>query len=184
MSADTNFWKDAYKDAWDVASAKEERVKSLIEDLTGYEVVGNGLGTGSTEYISGSAVENGYCKGDADLYIPQIECYVEVTGPNIAMSYELPLWIRPDKIKNAFDKIEANKGRLHVIIHVLTEKGTNNIRLRVIKIDKFFRNFFDSGAFRLINPIIRGNKETYYEIPAGHEVILSFDELIEQIKSM
>lgn len=176
MTTNKNYWKDAYKDAWETASSKEKSIKKLIEDNTGYEVIEVGLGAGTTDYLSGSASDHGLTKGDADLYVPEKDCYIEVTGPNIPMAFEKPLWIRPDKIQNTFDKLKAGKGKLHVVLHVLTEKGTNEIKVRVILLDKIFFQFARDKEFPLVYPVIRERQEKYLELPPEHKVILTLDE--------
>lgn len=185
MNTNKDYWKDAYQDFWDVASAKEKSVKQLIEKQTNFEVIIDGLGAGSTEYISGSAEDHGSVKGDADLYIPEKDCYIEVTGPMIAMSYDKPLWIRPDKIQNTWNKIQAKKGKLHVVFHILKEKGTNKTIIRVIKLDSlFFQHYITRKTFHEVNPIIRGRHEKYIEIPHEHEVIITLDDFFILLKSI
>src|SRR4051812_17661211 len=108
---DKNYWKDAYKHLWSTASAKEEFIKKLIEQESGLKVELSGMGAGSSEYIDGTAKDNKYEKGDADLYIREIDAYIEVTGPNIKMEIQRPLWIRPDKIANTSNKIKKGRGK-------------------------------------------------------------------------
>ena len=103
---DADFWKNAYRSTWDVAARRENVV----------ELRANGFGTGSNEFISGSANANGFVKGDADFCIPEFDIYIEVTGP---LSDRVPrdsaLWIRPDKIANAIANID--KGHKTFIVH-------------------------------------------------------------------
>ena len=58
------YWKDAYRNTWDQSSARENRLKAYLEKLTGKTLSDNGLGAGSSDYISGSARRNGYQKTD------------------------------------------------------------------------------------------------------------------------
>lgn len=176
MSTDKNYWKDAYKDSWDAASSKEKSIKNLIENQTGLNVIEVGLGAGTTDYIGGSAKDNNLTKGDADLYVPDKDCYIEVTGPNIPLAFNLPLWIRPDKLKNTFDKLQEGKGKIHVVFHVLTEKGTNQLKIRVINLDSKFFDYYKAGKFPIVTPFIRGRQERYVELPPEHEVILNLEE--------
>jgi hypothetical protein len=103
---DKHYWKNAYKDFWEVAASKENKIKNIIENETGFKVLEIGLGAGSTEFVSGNASDNKLTKGDADLYVNEKECFVEVTGPNIKMDFNRPLWVRPDKLRNAYNKIQ------------------------------------------------------------------------------
>lgn len=113
---DKNYWKEAYKEYWEISSKKEIFVKELIESKTGFKTLEVGLGAGSEDFLSGSASDYGLTKGDADLYVIVPDTYVEVTGPNISVKPEDTLWIRPDKVKNSFNKQKAGKGKLHVIV--------------------------------------------------------------------
>lgn len=115
---DKNYWKEAYKEYWEISSKKEIFVKELIESKTGFKTLEVGLGAGSEDFLSGSASDYGLTKGDADLYVIVPDTYVEVTGPNISVKPEDTLWIRPDKVKNSFNKQKAGKGKLHVIVHI------------------------------------------------------------------
>lgn len=129
---DKNYWKEAYKEYWEISSKKEIFVKELIESKTGFKTLEVGLGAGSEDFLSGSASDYGLTKGDADLYVIIPDTYVEVTGPNISVKPEDTLWIRPDKVKNSFNKQKAGKGKLHVIVHIAKIKPNGNIAIRVI----------------------------------------------------
>lgn len=78
---DKNYWKEAYKEYWEISSKKEIFVKELIESKTGFKTLEVGLGAGSEDFLSGSASDYGLTKGDADLYVIVPDTYVEVTGP-------------------------------------------------------------------------------------------------------
>lgn len=184
MNTDKHYWKEAYKEFWDVASSKEKAIKNLIETQTGFEVIEVGLGAGTTTYISGDASDNDLSKGDADLYIPEKDCYIEVTGPNIAMSFHSPLWIRPDKFQNTARKIKEGKGKLHVVFHVLTEKGTDKIKIRVINLNRTFFHCLKNRQFKIVHPLIRGREEKYVELPPEHEVILTVDDFFELLNKL
>ena len=135
---DKNYWKEAYKEYWEISSKKEIFVKELIESKTGFKTLEVGLGAGSEDFLSGSASDYSLTKGDADLYVIVPDTYVEVTGPNISVKPEDTLWIRPDKVKNSFNKQKAGKGKLHVIVHIAKIKPNGNIAIRVIMLNKTF----------------------------------------------
>lgn len=181
---DKHYWKDAYKDQWEAASKKEEAVKKLIENETGLEVQIVGLGAGTSGFIAGNATDNNLEKGDADLYITQTDSYVEVTGPNIPMQLEAPLWFRPDKFQNTEKKLLAGKGKLHFVVHVLDQRGTGNKVIRVINLNEYFFKKLKTGSYPTVYPRIRGRQETYIEIPYNSDVILSFGEFIELLKAL
>lgn len=44
---DKNYWKEAYKEYWEISSKKEIFVKELIESKTGFKTLEVGLGAGS-----------------------------------------------------------------------------------------------------------------------------------------
>lgn len=68
---DKNYWKEAYKEYWEISSKKEIFVKELIESKTGFKTLEVGLGAGSEDFLSGSASDYGLTKGDADLYVEE-----------------------------------------------------------------------------------------------------------------
>lgn len=172
---DKNFWKDRYKDSWDKAAEKEKMVVQQIESITGKKVELYGLGAGSTEYLSGSATDHNSVKGDADLYLREVDIFIEVTGPNIKVNSSDSLWIRPDKIQNALTKIGNGIGKGHYVIHVIERKDNSQILIRVVPISAELSNF------PTINPRIRGTVETYKEIPSDYGKLISFDEFLKFI---
>jgi len=178
------YWKNAYQDYWNLASTKEKKIKFLVERETGLKLIENGLGAGSNDLVNGDAKDNGLNKGDADFYIEEKDCYIEVTGPNIKMDFDRPLWIRPDKLRNAYRKIQNHEGKLHVVVHVLEQLNSQTV-LRVVVLNHvFFDHIIEKKSFKKVNPIIRGNKETYYEIPPIHETIISFEEFLKRLRLM
>ena len=46
---DKNYWKEAYKEYWEISSKKEIFVKELIESKTGFKTLEVGLGAGSED---------------------------------------------------------------------------------------------------------------------------------------
>lgn len=178
---DKHYWKNAYKDFWSVSAAKEKTVASLLKRDTGLDVIEIGLGAGLTSFITGNASENQCKKGDADLYIPQIDCYIEVTGPNIKMDAKADLWVRPDKLQNSYEKLENEEGKLHTLVHVLVQP-TNEPLLRAIILDElFFEHLYQKKSFRMVQPFIRGRRETYYELPSDHETVLSWGSFLKRL---
>lgn len=53
---DKNYWKEAYKEYWEISSKKEIFVKELIESKTGFKTLEVGLGAGSEDFLSGSCI--------------------------------------------------------------------------------------------------------------------------------
>ncbi|WP_071595209.1 hypothetical protein [Hymenobacter aerophilus] len=181
---DDNFWKDAYSASWKQASEKENWIKATIEKETGLAVEVIGLGAGSTDYISGSAALNDKEKGGADLYLPERDIYVEVTGPNINVSADDDLWIRPDKAENAFNKIASEIGKMHVVVHLATIKPTGDKLARVILMTAKLQEDIRNSKIPLITPRIRGNQERYYSIPANYVLVRPYEKFINFLKSI
>ena len=180
---DENFWKDAYKDSWAKASDKENWVKSSIEKAASIPVEIVGLGAGSTDYISGSAASNDKEKGGADLYLPSLDIYVEVTGPNIKVSESDTLWVRPDKIASALRKIDEGIGTMHLVVHMAELRPNGQKLARVIFIEKRIKDAIADGTIELINPRIRGNIEQYYAIPANYVLVRPYENFLQFLRS-
>lgn len=180
---DKHYWKDAYQHLWDRASKKEDFIKKLIEQETGFAVQLSGMGAGSNSYISGNAKDNKCQKGDADLYIPKADAYAEVTGPNIRMDISSALWFRPDKLRNTYRKLTSNIGKNHFLIHVQEVMGSKATLIRVIHLDNDFFKRLINKDFHLVCPVIRTRYEEYYEIPASSDVVLTFEHFIKILKT-
>tara|TARA_R110000772_G_scaffold17946_3_gene50009 strand:+ start:152147 stop:152701 length:555 start_codon:yes stop_codon:yes gene_type:complete len=175
MTTNDNFWKNAYKELWGKADIKEREVKTLIESLLDTEIIFYGLGAGETTLIEGSAKDNGYEKGDADLYIEKYDTFIEVTGPMIKVSETDTLWIRPDKITNSINKKDNSIGKHHFIIHVANLRNGKTI-YRAIKSGRNLRQAYRDKTVKMIYPYIRGISETYVEIPYNHDSVYNMEE--------
>jgi len=174
MSSD--FWKERYKDSWDKAAQKEKMIVDLLELKTGKKVELVGLGAGTTDYLTGNASDNNSVKGDADLYIRAVDFFVEVTGPNIKVYSDAPLWVRPDKIQNALEKTKNDVGKGHFVIHIIERKDDSTTLIRVVPIAPELLNL------PIIHPFIRGQQETYVEIPTNYKTVITIEAFIEMIK--
>jgi hypothetical protein len=172
---DKNYWKDAYKNLWAKADEKERKVKEIIENLLGAKLTFYGLGAGSVEYIDGSAEENNQVKGDPDLYVEKYDTFIEVTGPMIKVSENAALWIRPDKVRNAINKIENKIGQYHFVIHVANLKSGITL-YRAIRLDKTIEDSYRENTIKYITPKIRGIQEKYLEIPHDHKTVFNLIE--------
>lgn len=174
---DENYWKEAYKDTWNQSSERENRLKAYIEKLTGKTLSDNGLGAGTSDYISGSAARNGYQKGDADLFVNGTNIYIEITGPLVpTVKSTAPLWFRPDKINNAVKNYNHDVFFAH---HCMAED-----LWRIIHVDDEFKQRFRNYEFEVVTPVIRGRKERYVEIQVTDRCIKKLDYLIEYIKGI
>lgn len=174
-TADKNFWKEKYQTMWGASSEREAKIASLITEATGKEVEFVGLGAGSKEFIDGAAVDNGHLKGSADLHIVDSSIFIEVTGPLVTfVKPDAPLWIRPDKIEAAKSLIAQHDTWL---VHHLPF----NDLLRVIHLDSGFMERYDKGEFKTVRPTIRGQVETYTEIPPNDSCVETWDILLQRI---
>ena len=170
-----NYWKDAYKNTWDQSSSRENRLKLYLEKMTGKTLSDNGLGAGSSEYITGSARKNGHQKGDADLVVNGTNIYIEITGPLVtSVKSTAPLWFRPDKINNAVKNYNHDVFFAH---HCMSED-----LWRIIHVDEEFKKRFLGNEFGVVFPCIRGRKERYVEIEVTDRCIRDLDYLVEYIK--
>lgn len=167
---DTNYWKNAYKKTWDQSSQRENALIEILESATGRRITSAGLGAGTTDYISGSAQENGYEKGDADLHVEGTNIYIEVTGPlSKRVMPAAPLWFRPDKIENAI------RNQTHDVF--LAHHCTSVNLWRVIHVDEAFKRRYEAGRFPVVQPVINGRRERYIEVDADDICIQSLEYL-------
>jgi len=175
-----NYWKDAYKQTWGLAAAREKALSQFIKDETGLEVQTNGLGAGTEEYISGSAQQNGYTKGDADFCIPQFNVYIEVTGPlTDRVSIASALWFRPDKIENAIANIAH--GHKTFLVHHCPSQNL----WRCIAINEAFAQMYKfKNEFPMVYPIIRGRTERYVSVSAHHRCIREIEYMVKYLKTL
>lgn len=114
--------RDRYEKWWSFSNAREKKIKELLEERLGTEVVPYGLGAMSDKRITGSARDNGFEPADPDLYIKKYDSFVEVTGPLKPFIHPKDaLFVNPDKIENARRK--SKKGKSVWLVHVLDRKG-------------------------------------------------------------
>lgn len=174
--SDPNFWKDQYQHSWSQSQQKEHMIARRIEAETGHNVVPIGLGAGSDQYLPGTAKAQGFERGGADLQIDGTNIVLEVTGPlSKRVGPQSPLWLRPDKVSSA----RAHHPDLETwVIHHLAQNGL----MRVICLNDDFFRYQDMGVFPMVQPTIRGARETYLEIPSNHSVIQPWQALINRLK--
>lgn len=130
MKANREILRDKYEKWWPISNAREERIKSLLEESLHTKVVPYGMGALSSERIKGSARDNGFETADPDLYVEEYGCFVEVTGPLKPFIHPKDaLFVNPCKIKNARKK--AQEGYDVWLVHVLDRK---NVREQVLSV--------------------------------------------------
>jgi len=113
-------------------------------------------------------------RGGSDWKVKNTNIFIEVTGPNIKIGLEKPLWIRPDKIHAAREHPERDTW----VVHCTHDNKT----MRVIYLDQNFFREMDNNRFKIISPFIRGTKETYLEVPAHSEFVESIGLLVTSIR--
>lgn len=174
---DHNYWKEAYKDKWDKSDTRERTIQKLIQEQTGKDVKPVGFGTGTANFLSGSAESYGYEKGDADLEVVDTNIKIEVTGPLVdSVPYTSELWIRPDKIENARKHLEDHDTW---VVHCLGNTGI----IRVIRLDREFFESYDKDKFKTVHPFIGGKRETYAAILHNDNSVQDLGALITEITS-
>lgn len=143
---DREYWKKRYKDTWEAGNQRENMVKKILESW-GFKVHTFGFEALSTEYNPESPDE----KGKPDFYIEKNDerIFFEVTGTSVKnVTSEDMIWLRPDKVEF------VNKHRLRAFcVHVLDY-------YRIVR----FIDMANIMNKKIIHPIIRGTRETYYEI--------------------
>jgi hypothetical protein len=176
--SDPDFWKRPYERTWKESSARETAIAEYIESCTGTRVVTAGLGAGSDEFLAGSSASHGYSKGDADLLLPAINLQIEVTGPlTESDNADDAIWLRPDKLKNAYRKATGSSRTEIWVVHCLGQRGLR----RAIHLDPSFYRSAVRGEFEKVRPTIRGNRECYVAIPAEHACVKQLDALVDYI---
>ena len=140
-------WKEAYKDTWTISTAREERVREILQQR-GFTVFPFGFYAFSTEYTEEHPSEAG--KPDM-LVLSNPPILVEVTGTNHLSPYA-DIWIREDKILYANNHPSCKVWLAHVIDDLDLIRFIN---LSAISPEEYSR----------INPTIRGNQEEYVAVP-------------------
>lgn len=168
---DWNHYKKAYSGEWDAGNRREALVTDVLERL-GLNPQMEGLGAGSSEFISGPAEEHGKNKADPDIFLPDQDIYIEVTGTNVGwVRPDRDIYVRPDKFENALSDSSAE----HWIVHVLDGPAL----LRCLKLtDKTCKEFVGKG--KSIDTRHDDN-ETYVEIDPDHECIMPVTSLMERV---
>jgi len=130
MKANREILRDKYEKWWPISNAREERIKSLLEESLHTKVVPYGMGALSSERIKGSARDNGFEPADPDLYVEEYDCFVEVTGPLKPFIHPKDaLFVNPCKVKNARRK--AQEGHDVWLVHILDRK---NVREQILSV--------------------------------------------------
>lgn len=174
-AAHADYWKERYRDQWERSGQRERMVAERITKETGYAIDYCGLGAGSTDFISGSAPSNGHQTGAADLQVVGTDIFIEVTGPgNAWLEEHLPLWVRPDKIRNAY--LNRNVHTTYVVHCIEGPK-----LMRVIPLDATLFEALRLRKVAIIHPIIRGVEERYFALPAHSPFVHPWERLIEDL---
>lgn len=168
---DWNHYKKAYSSEWNAGNRREELVARIIEQL-GLTVEMEGLGAGSTEFISGRAEKHGKGKADPDLFVPETETYIEVTGTNVGwVRPDEPIRIRPDKFENA----RANPKEDHWVVHILDGPAL----LRCVELTEELCDKFQDRDKSIDTKHDTG--ENYVEIEPSNDCIQSFTVLLSHL---
>lgn len=171
VMTDWDHYKKAYSEEWDAGARRERLVAETIERV-GRSTRMEGLGAGSTEFISGPAREHGKARADPDILVVETETYVEVTGTNVGtVRPESDIFVRPDKFENPLSSSTED----HWLVHVLD--GPALVRcLRLT--DEVCRAFRDEG--RSVDTQHDDN-ETYVRISPDARCIRPVTELLAHV---
>lgn len=177
-----DYWKEAYKDLWDESSKKEEALKNLIKKETGLDMIPYGLGAESAEFIHGSAAMNDNEKGAPDYKINNTNIFIEVTGPLTDRAKpERGLWIRPDKLRYAYEHLKENDEIFALFFPSVKE-------WLIIHADEVFfedvkTKYKTHEDYIRVYPKIRGKVEKYIEISYNNPFIKDLNFLIDYLKA-
>ena len=177
---DPDYWKKKYQKLWSKSSMKEEYLQNMILNETGLELEPYGLGAGETEFISGSAQDNGHEKGSPDFKVKDKNIFIEITGPlNDRTKPQSGLWLRPDKLNYAY-----KNRNLADEFFALYFPSVND--WFVIHADqKFFTHVFQNKGkndYFEVTPTIRGVQEKYIKISYENPFVKKIDKLISFLK--
>lgn len=178
-----NYWKDQYRQFWDAASVKEKAFKAIIENETGTELEPFGLGATSSDYLSGNAAMYGKEKGAPDFKIKGCNIFIEITGPFLnTVRPESGLWIRPDKL----DYAERHMDDADEFFALYFPSITDWVIVRTDRV--FFERKMwmaqRGNGYKILNPLIRGVRETYVEIPYSDPAVHDLQYLIDYINQV
>jgi hypothetical protein len=168
---DWNHYKKAYSGEWDAGNRRERLVADTLERL-GLEPQLEGLGAGSSEFIPGRAQAHGKEIAAPDIYLPETEVYVEVTGTNVG-------WVRPDEdIRVRPDKFEAGLATTdadHWVVHVLDGPAL----VRCIELTRDTCEKFVGEGTSIDTR--HDTDETYVEIDPDHDCVEPVTTLLEHV---
>lgn len=168
---DWDHYKHAYSGEWSAGNRRERLVADVLERV-GRSVQVDGLGAGSTEFLSGRASAHGHGKADPDLFVVETDTYVEVTGTNVGwVRPDNAVRVRPDKFEAALATQEAD----HWIVHVLDGPAL----LRCIELtEQTCLEFRDQGESIDTR---HDRNETYVEIDPDHDCVRPFRSLLARL---
>ena len=168
-------FKRRYQSSWAKSNERELLVKQYLEESVPCSIEeGPGMGVGSSELLPGNAEDYNKETSGADWHVIDTPIYIEVTGPLKPISFDKPLWVRPDKINAA----RFQKDRKTWIVHC----SHDNELFRAISLNQNFFAEMRRGAFSIVEPYIRGNIERYCEIPVDSSVIRPIGNLVKAIR--
>jgi hypothetical protein len=141
-------WRAKYQGDWVEGKRRVDIVKKVLQDA-GHAVCGFGFYAESTRKAQEMPSEPGI----PDLQVLGLsrELFLEVTGTSKPLTFDSPLWIRPDKFGWALKHLDKETWAAHVL---------PDLRLvRFILLDDPYR-------YGTVKVSIRGGPETYLEIPS------------------
>lgn len=175
---DKEYLKKIYTDYWPESVRRELVVKAIIEKETSQQVKVFGNCAGSVDYVPVED-EAPHLKGDADLLIESLKCFVEVTGSHERIPFCADVLVKPHKMVNAH--VKHIWGFRCFVVHIHEAIETGDIVISVLPIDERFLKNFLTGAYKIV---YRGKRHgIFWAIPYNDDNIITFGQFIKQLKN-
>lgn len=179
MSNYNNNIKEAFKHQWTLSSKKELFIHDYITQNTiNLTPTFIGLGAGTDEYIDHKDQPADHVKGTADIFIPQTNTYIEITGPNVQVHENDSIWINSIKLNNSYTKLKQDPTSSHIVVHF----NTNFKNITTIRIVPINKTFFDNAhKYKIIKPKISNINFKFIALNPNTFPVLPFSSLIPSI---
>ena len=180
MGQDADYWKKNYSFLWEKSSEREESIKKIIEEKTGFILEPFGLGAQSSDFLSGNAKSYDKEKGSPDYHVKGTNVYIEVTGSysNFTKAGD-DIWIRPDKL--AYASGHASEQEEFFVFVFSAAKVAYVIHFNQETIDYARQAFIDKSDYQLESHFIRGVEEHYCAIHSNTKYVKDLNFLIQYL---
>lgn len=158
-------------------AARERRCRIAFEEASGIDLKPSGIGVESAEIFAGYAAEHGETTGGADYAGLGGDLLVEVTGSNVPLSLDAPLWLNRTKVRAAWQA--AREGRQTVVLHEIPTRdgGKPVLRAIVLDLNLFARLTSARGRVR-----VTAQGQTMYVIPTSDPAVMSLTQAVMEVR--